>query len=58
VTGRTGQQPGKPIKMDVPRPLRVRIGAIRDTLNADTGRNVTLPETLEELVKFWETGHP
>lgn len=61
MTGRTEQPPqppGKPIKMDVPRPLRARIGVIRDTLNAATGRNVTLPETLEELVFFWETGHP
>lgn len=49
--------PGKPIKMDVPRPLRARIGAIRDTLNTETGRTVTLPETLEELVKFWEGEH-
>jgi hypothetical protein len=54
----TGQPPpGKPIKMDVPRPLRDRIGVIRDGLHAETGRYVTLPETLEELVKFWETGH-
>lgn len=60
VTGRTAYPPvppGRPIKMDVPRPLRARIGAIRDTLITETGRTVTLPETLEELVKFWETEH-
>lgn len=60
MTGRTAYPPtppGKPIKMDVPRPLRARIGVIRDTLNAETGRTVTLPETLEELVKFWEGEH-
>jgi hypothetical protein len=64
----TGQPaPGRPpqaprprpdsVKMDVPRPLRARVGAIRDYLHRKTGRSPTLPETLERIVDYWEQEH-
>jgi hypothetical protein len=45
------------IKMDIPVPLRTRVGVIRDQLAASTGRSPTLPETLERIVDYWEQEH-